>query len=512
MGKVYLAENTEVGRKEAIKVLKPELAKDERFAGRFRREARATSRLYHPNIVALYDAGTLPGGRLFIAMEYVDGAPLENILAEQELGLPADKSLTIVCQLASAVEHAHSRGVVHRDLKPANLMVIERRGQQDQLKVLDFGVAKIISPEYQESMRVSQEGVVFGTPIYMAPEQFYEKSNDPRSDIYAIGCIAFELLTGMPPFTGRVSEIVVAHTDKPPPRPSQFADDISPDLEAVILRCLAKNPKNRYATAGDLLAALVPLHPDYSGGETEDQGVPVPDLSPYDLYQTGRMQIADIVAEVGGHHATARDDCDDAETERHSGPLLVHEGEQHWLVRARLPEEFRLDIENALRDIGRRLVDIDPARGPDFRLTVALSEVRSLDAELERVAAERRVLTKEQHKLEHEAQEKQSQLSFAIRELEDERARGGGGDQDLDYQIAVLQRRVAEVGNENNVVLARLAQQEDEINVRRTRIGESKRAAYGHLGMVVDEMAPQYERELGSLFYHYRELCSTFRP
>ena len=497
MGKVYLAENVELGRKEAIKVLKPELASDHRFAARFRREARATSRLYHPNIVALYDAGTLPGGKLFISMEYVDGAPLESWLTDEEVGVPADRALTAVCQLASALEHAHSRGVVHRDLKPANLMVIERRGQQIQLKVLDFGVSKIISPDYQESLRVSQEGIIFGTPLYMAPEQFLSKSNDPRSDIYAIGCIAYELLTGAPPFTGKVSEIVVAHTDREPPPPSQYADDISPELEAAVLRCLEKDPGDRFQTAGDLLAALVPLHPEYEGDGLEDSDVPIPDLSPMDMYETARMRAIDIM-----------DAAEDLSFNTDPTDAGVRSVDDHWFAKTNLLEEHRHDIEDALRDLGSRMLELAPDDNYDVRLSVTLAEVRTLEEELQHCAAEKRRLTRERQETRADAQERRERLAFALRELQGAR-QTSGGTPDLDYQIAMLSERLREVGNEDSVVLARLEHEEDEVAVRRNRLKEGKRAAYSRLAHVVDELAPMNESRLGELLYHYRQLCAT---
>jgi serine/threonine protein kinase len=496
MGKVYLAKNLELGRKEAIKVLKPELAEDSRFAARFRREARATSRLYHPNIVTLYGAGTLPGGGLFISMEYVDGAPIESLLQEQESGLPVPRALTIVCQLASALEHAHSRGVVHRDLKPANIMLVERRGQEDRVKVLDFGVAKIISPEYQESLRVSQEGVIFGTPLYMAPEQFYEKSNDPRSDVYAIGCVVFELLTGVPPFTGKISEIVLAHTDRPAPSPTEYTDDISPELEEVVLRCLAKDPDDRFQTSGDLLAALVPLHPDYREEPAEDSDVPVPDLADYDLYDTARIKVQDVLeaserqAEAGDLHATDK---------------------VHWFERADIPEEQRHDIEDALRDLGAQLLSLDESGTYQTRLGGVLSEVRTLEEQLQHCATDRRALLERRRRVEVEAAEQLERLAHAIRELEAEMPNSSHV-ADIAFQVTALRGRLREVQTENEVVMARLEQSHDEIVVRRSRLKEEKRSAYGRLALTVDELAQHHGEELGVLLEHYQSLCELYAP
>src|SRR5262245_15365142 len=180
MGDVYLAEHLEFRRKEALKILAPTLALDPRFVSRFRREARAVNRLRHPNIIGIYDFGQLPDGRFYLAMEYADGEPVWSRLRRDEV-LPVPIALHVLGQLAHAVHHAHSRGVVHRDLKPANLILIG-----DTLKVLDFGIAKIVAADHAESVAVSTGNIVYGTPNYMSPERARGVGSDPRSDLYAI--------------------------------------------------------------------------------------------------------------------------------------------------------------------------------------------------------------------------------------------------------------------------------------------------------------------------------------
>jgi len=242
MGEVYLVEHLGLGRKEALKVLRSSMDTPS-LVTRFRREARATNRLQHPNIVAIHDFGRLPDGRFYIATEYAEGDSLDQVL--RRLGVfTVARALPILIQLADAIDHAHSRGVIHRDLKPANLMLFERRGHGDQLKVLDFGVAKIIAPDDVDSILATGQGEIFGTPAYMAPEQVVAKASDPRIDIYAFGCIAFELVTGDPPFVGRPLEVMSNHMWAPPRRPSQArpAADIPRRLDEIILTCLEKAP------------------------------------------------------------------------------------------------------------------------------------------------------------------------------------------------------------------------------------------------------------------------------
>jgi serine/threonine-protein kinase len=257
MGEVYLAEHVALGRMEAIKLLMPFLAENPQFVSRFRREARAVNRLRHPNIVSLFEFGQLPDDRFYLAMEYAEGESLHQLLKRCEL-VPVPRALHLLGQLAYAVHHAHSRGVVHRDLKPQNLIVCDSEVGSDVLKVLDFGMAKIVAHDHDESVALSTGEFVYGTPNYLAPERLRGVGNDPRTDIYAIGCIAFELVIGAPPFVGFPKEVVAAHLTEAPDPPSAWRPDLAipTELDAVILRCLAKKPDDRYQSAADLYAAL----------------------------------------------------------------------------------------------------------------------------------------------------------------------------------------------------------------------------------------------------------------
>jgi serine/threonine protein kinase len=260
MGEVWLAEHLTSHRKEALKILMPQAAQDPQFVSRFRREARAVNRLRHPNIIALYDFGQLPDHRFYLAMEYAHGASVFELLRrDRQLEIPL--ALHLLGQLSYAVHHAHSRGVVHRDLKPGNMIVT---GEDATLKVLDFGMAKIVAAdENPESGALSQGNLIWGTAKYMSPERVTGTGDDPRIDLYAIGCIAMELVTGQPPFVGTSNEVLHAHMTQPPPIPSMRRAAIPSELDQVILRCLEKKPEHRFASAADLFAALhkVPGYP-----------------------------------------------------------------------------------------------------------------------------------------------------------------------------------------------------------------------------------------------------------
>src|SRR5512146_1445426 len=198
MGEGFLAEHLVLGRKEAVKILMAQVAGDPQFVSRFRREARAVNRLRHPNIISVYDFGQLPDGRFYLSMEYADGQSVYQLVKRDD-HFETPRALHVLGQLAYAVHHAHSRGVVHRDLKPDNLILV---GADETLKVLDFGVAKIVASDHAESRALSSNNLVWGSPRYMAPERVRGVGDDPRSDLYAIGCIAFELIIGSAPFTG----------------------------------------------------------------------------------------------------------------------------------------------------------------------------------------------------------------------------------------------------------------------------------------------------------------------
>src|SRR5262245_49194789 len=236
MGEVYLAEHIALGRKEALKILKATLAIDPTFVSRFRREARAVNRLRHPNIIAVYDFGQLNDNRFYLSMEYAEGVSVLSAL--RAVGqFSVSRALHVLGQLAYALHHAHSRGVVHRDLKPDNLILV---GHDEVLKVLDFGVAKIVAPDHAESMALSNTNLIWGSPRYMSPERVRGIGDDPRSDIYAMGVIGFELVTGLPPFEGTSDEVIRAHLRKEPDAPSSWRSGagIPAELDAVVLKCM----------------------------------------------------------------------------------------------------------------------------------------------------------------------------------------------------------------------------------------------------------------------------------
>ncbi len=259
MGAVYLAEHPFMGRKAAIKVLRRELAEDKGLVERFMNEARAANAIHHPNIIDIIDVGQLPSGVPYLMMEFLDGESLAKRI-EREKHLAISAAVDIATQTASALYAAHGKGIVHRDLKPDNLYLVPDEGRQlgQRVTVLDFGIAKLRG-ELSGSGAKTQSGSVMGTPPYMSPEQCRGITDeiDHRTDVYALGIILYEMLTGTPPFMSEGwGEVVLMHVTKAPPPPRTRNPEISSELEAVILKALAKLPADRWDSMADLGTAL----------------------------------------------------------------------------------------------------------------------------------------------------------------------------------------------------------------------------------------------------------------
>ncbi len=257
MGAVYLAENVAIDQKIAIKVLHGEAAQSEELVQRFNREAKTISRLTHPNIIRVFIFGKTEKGLIYLAMEYVDGRPL-RLAIEDAKHLDELRAISIMRQTLHALAEAHELGIVHRDLKPDNIMLTSFRGVEDYVKVLDFGIAKVKENEGPKQAKLTQAGVVYGTPEYLSPEQAQAKPLDGRSDLYSMGIILYEMIAGTVPYTGSTAvSILAAHVYDTPKPPSNVAQHrISLEMERVIMKAIAKDPAQRYQTAMDFLSDL----------------------------------------------------------------------------------------------------------------------------------------------------------------------------------------------------------------------------------------------------------------
>jgi serine/threonine-protein kinase len=353
MSEVHLARDVRLHRDVAVKVLRADLARDPSFYLRFRREAQNAAALNHPSIVAVYDTGEAetPAGPLpYIVMEYVDGVTLRHIV-HTEGPLPPRRAIEIIADACQALNFSHQNGIIHRDVKPANIMI----STTNAVKVMDFGIARAIA----DSSSVTQTSAVIGTAQYLSPEQARGDPVDARSDVYSLGCVLYEILTGEPPFTGD-SPVSVAyqHVREDPIPPSERHEGISPDLDAVVLKALAKNPENRYQTAAEMRADLVRVH----NGE--------PPEAPKVLTGAERNSMFTSTANVGGPRTDPlpRQQLDD--TDRDRGGSVGR-----WVVAVAVLAVLTVVVVIAFNTFGGNTRDIQV---PDVRGQVSADAIAAL--------------------------------------------------------------------------------------------------------------------------------------
>jgi hypothetical protein len=461
MGEVFLVENVEMERREALKILRGSLATYPDLVGRFRREARAINRLSHPNIVTLYELGALPDGRLYMAMEYAEGPSLATLL--KTLGtLPTPRALRVLVQLTDAIEHAHSRFVVHRDLKPENLVILS--GRSDVLKVLDFGIAKIVATEDFETTPLSRVGKMMGTAQYMSPELLRGVTADPRSDIYAVACIGYELLTGDPPFSGGLNEILQQHLNAAPQplrarRPDAW---IPPELETVLLRCLEKDPDRRFQSARDLLFELRRTPGFVEAGGTGPGRTPLPGSpSPF--------EIEDATQRIPARKQAA----------------LAME----LMATAAITAPAR-DLSNARRDLLREIAEalIDLGHG-DLHPVMALSELHAIDHDLAEINGETVSVEALMAALDENTRRRLGFMRFALGDLRIERAEKHTPEEraDTEAKIEDLQRRLDALRALRDREVANLSERGVQLASGRAALEEKASATLTALERYIDE-------------------------
>jgi len=254
MGEVWLATHPVIGKRVALKVIHPELSTNEEMIARFFNEARAVTQIGHDNIVDVQDFGQTPDGDSFIVMELLEGQGLGDRMKAEGV-FSVSRATHIGIQMADGLAAAHARGIIHRDLKPDNVILINRGGDPDFVKILDFGLAKLSGPGAMSHK--TKTGSLLGTPHYMAPEQAEGKKYDHRVDVYALGCILFQMLTGRVPFPGEgFGEVLVKHLREPPPLLTRLNPAVPPAVEKIILHALAKKPEFRFQSMEEFRTAL----------------------------------------------------------------------------------------------------------------------------------------------------------------------------------------------------------------------------------------------------------------
>ena len=256
MGDVFLAEHRLLRRPSVIKLIRPDRTHDPRTVRRFEREVRMLATLTHWNTVEVYDYGHTPDGTFYFVMEYLPGQNLQRMV-DAHGPLPHGRVVYLLAQVCRGLREAHGVGLIHRDIKPANVMACQRGGLPDVAKLLDFGLVQSPEDAPDSDSKLTRDGMVMGTPAFLSPEQASARPTDARSDVYSLGCTAFFLLTGRAPFVGEtMADVIAAHLLTPPPDPRAVRQDTPSDLAAVVLRCMAKAPADRFADVRELETAL----------------------------------------------------------------------------------------------------------------------------------------------------------------------------------------------------------------------------------------------------------------
>lgn len=292
MGAVYLARQDVIEQTVALKVLHANAAESQEIVQRFYREAKVISMLTHPNIVRVFIFGRSEDNLLYLVMEYVKGRELRDEL-DRRGRLDELLAIKIMKQSCSALAEAHDLGIIHRDLKPDNILLTEFRGEENFVKILDFGIAKINDPDGGPQQQLTQAGIVYGTPEYISPEQAQALELDARTDIYSMGCILYELITGQTPFSDKNPVTTLTkHVFEKPPTPNQILPgQVAPTMEKIIMKALEKKPEDRYGSAMELFEALVGREREIMAERnlgTKDTYFPGSELT--GMYQVSQLQ------------------------------------------------------------------------------------------------------------------------------------------------------------------------------------------------------------------------------
>jgi serine/threonine protein kinase len=380
MSVVYFARDRGNGRPAAVKILHGDLPEHMSATGRLEQEFRAIFSIDHPNVVKVYAFGSTPDGLPFLAMEYLEGLLLSEVIASAR-PMPVQRMLRIAVQMLAALHRAHELEIIHRDIKPDNVFLVRQDGREDVVKMLDFGIAKLLG-QSPHPVVMTVRGVVLGTPEYLPPEVAMDLAVSPATDIYTMGVILFEALAGRLPFQGRnAGEFAEHHCFTPPPRPRAFNRAIRPELEQVILRCLAKDPRSRYQTAAELASALGPFI-----GEAESARTLVslpPDVTLEPGGRQGAPPVMDLVERV------LRDEVARRWLEQTMPTPLARSLERLDQLRDKLVE---VETEYALKE--DQLGDLAAtAEAPDDELHQLVEEDERLATRLEQLRVEERQLT-----------------------------------------------------------------------------------------------------------------------
>jgi serine/threonine protein kinase len=517
MGTVYEAQHEVLPRRFAIKILRPEVSRDRSFIERFKREAIAAGSVEHPNVIYITDFGAMEDGALYLVMEYLQGVGLDELLGQRSR-LPINRALPILAQVADALDAAHRVNVVHRDLKPENILLTEVRGQRDVVKILDFGIAKVQTPKY-ENLAVTMKGQVFGTAEYMSPEQATGEPLDGRSDLYAVGCLAYEMLTGDPPFTGSAVSVLQAHVRTMPPPPSSRIKGehlIPPALDALILRCLAKDPAARYQTGAELRRDLLKARGLLFGMSDEivarnRSTGPLPTVDARRRMTEGWKSLGGSVPEILTGPALGGQPLSDS--------MVPATATSSQPVQTVSPDQARAAIHDVLRELALALVRVvlaPPETSESLeRLLVIEEEVASLTGT---------IALGEQNfdRIRFEFGQREKRLRYAILDLNMEQAQLRGRAaadptsqaalqtqvDDLGFQISELGNRCSDLERERSQQIAELAAEVKGYRDTRAKLEQETAEIFQALHAQVEMLRPAAapHAELAELYQRLDEL------
>ncbi len=487
-GQVYLAEHNVLERQFAIKVLRRDMLADKTASERFRREARAASRMQHRNIVYISDFGQLKDGRPYLVMEYIPGDELSAVI-QQEQRLPAERAARILVQISEALDYAHEQGVVHRDLKAENIILTTERHRVDMAKILDFGLAKILYGSGNLDT-ITFKGQIFGTPEYIPPEQIVGDEVDQRADIYSLGVLAFEMVTGRTPFTGTLMELLVAHRKLTPPLPSAVCPraGIPECFDRLVRKAMQKEPADRFQRASDIADLLRTYLRELRRGREREFDSDLELLST----SAGESTAAQVARELPPREsktpsgATLVTAYDTLVEDVILGPGAGDEAEQTER------HEVRKQLRRLLQQIARALRDHELA---SEELSVELQRNQRLEEQAVEVENNLALLASRVEEVENSGRERESQLRYAIIDLGMERGRLEEGptlspsDQamiaDLAYQIGELEVRLLDVARRRETQLdevdSQIVAQRREVDNLRANLARQDKTLLRHV-------------------------------